>query len=246
MSLLTNLRAYWKLDESSGNATDSSGNGFTLTNTTSKAYVAALINNGIDFGSSVRNTTELTTSSQILSSATGSASISLWFKQNTSVQTAGDPGLFILPYKNATGSVIAIILKWNGGSPRIEIIRRTSSDATAFTTFGNSTSVWYHVVAVYNGSTISGYLDNVAFSTTGVSSTGTFNAASYPISLGGSFMSNNATAIIDEVGVWDKALTTNEISQLYNGGAGLSYPFPTASPVSPSGGVAYSGGLTMY
>lgn len=30
---------------------------------------------------------------------------------------------------------------------------------------------------------------------------------------------------IDEIGMWKRALTTAEITQLYNGGAGLQYPF---------------------
>jgi hypothetical protein len=30
---------------------------------------------------------------------------------------------------------------------------------------------------------------------------------------------------IDEVGIWSRALTSGEISDLYNSGSGLSYPF---------------------
>jgi len=34
---------------------------------------------------------------------------------------------------------------------------------------------------------------------------------------------------IDEVGIWDRILTTDEITELYNAGAGLAYPFTVDS-----------------
>ena len=34
---------------------------------------------------------------------------------------------------------------------------------------------------------------------------------------------------IDEVGIWSRALTSTEVTSLYNGGAGFQYPFVTAS-----------------
>lgn len=49
MALNTNILASWKFDESSGNATDSSGNGKTLTNTNSISYVSGKVNNAADF-----------------------------------------------------------------------------------------------------------------------------------------------------------------------------------------------------
>ena len=49
MALNTNILASWKFDESSGNASDSSGNGKTLTNINTIAYVAGKVNNAADF-----------------------------------------------------------------------------------------------------------------------------------------------------------------------------------------------------
>lgn len=43
-----NLIGYWKMDHTSGDATDSSGNGITLTNQSSVAYVGGKFGNGID------------------------------------------------------------------------------------------------------------------------------------------------------------------------------------------------------
>jgi len=213
----TGYRAIYHLNEASGNANDATGNALTLTNTTSKSYVASPMGRGIDMGSSIRNTTELTTTG-ILTSI-GNLTMSVRFKMNLALSVSnGDPGLFILPYANASGMAVAMIPQWNGGSPRIAIIRRTASDATAFTSFGNDTTLWHNLHAVYDngGNTISGYLDGVAFSTTAVASSGTFNATAYPISLGGSFMSSNATAILDEARVSNSAISSTWISTEYN------------------------------
>jgi hypothetical protein len=38
---------------------------------------------------------------------------------------------------------------------------------------------------------------------------------------------------IDEIAVWNKTLTSAELSELYNGGAGLSYPFTTGDSITP-------------
>ena len=49
MAILDNIRAAYKLDESSGNAADSSGNGNTLTNNGTVTYVTGKINNAALF-----------------------------------------------------------------------------------------------------------------------------------------------------------------------------------------------------
>lgn len=49
MALTDNLVSYWKLDESSGNASDSVGSN-TLTNNGTAGYASGKINNAVDFG----------------------------------------------------------------------------------------------------------------------------------------------------------------------------------------------------
>lgn len=213
----SDYRAVYHFEHTSGNATDSTANGFTLTNTTSKSYVTGGIGKGIDFGTAVRNTTELTTASEILTSANGAMSYSVRFKQNVAVDaTVNNPGLFQLPYKNATGSSTSIIPEWNAGSVRISILRRTNVDVRANTSFANGTSAYYHVASVFDGSNLRGYLDATEFSTSNVASSGSFNAAAYPISLGGSYTSNNAQSIIDESRVRLSALSANWLTSEYN------------------------------
>ena len=232
MALTDSITHYWKLDESgTGNASDSVGS-TTLTNTTGKTYVSALINNGIDMGSTTRNTTELTTSTDIVPAYNADFSVSLWFKQNRSCQTSVNPYLLICSSNSATGFALTMGPQWNAGSPRMDVFRRTNTDVHAYNSFANDTTTWHHLVAVFDATagTISGYLDGSAFTTTGVSSTGSFNSSAYPRTIvGGSYMSNNAESIIDEVGFWSRVLSSGEVTTLYNGGTGLAYPFNTTS-----------------
>ena len=49
MALTDNLLGWWKLDESSGNAADATGGGYTLTNVNSTPFVTGKIGNAADF-----------------------------------------------------------------------------------------------------------------------------------------------------------------------------------------------------
>lgn len=42
----------------------------------------------------------------------------------------------------------------------------------------------------------------------------------------------------DEIGVWNRTLTSTEVSELYNSGDGLQYPFSTASTIGKIWGIA--------
>lgn len=52
--LLTSINAYWKFDESSGNALDATGNGTTLSNNNTITYVAGLIGNAASLNGSTQ------------------------------------------------------------------------------------------------------------------------------------------------------------------------------------------------
>lgn len=100
------------------------------------------------------------------------------------------------------------------------------------TTYGSralacSPDVWHHVVGVNNGSTCTLYMDGVA---------GVPNAGAYPIynsgveftmgSDGGGAYDFNG--LIDEVTIWSRALSSSEVSSLYNSGV-PNYYNPTPS-----------------
>lgn len=214
------LTHYWKLENL--NATIG---GVTLSNPTGKSFAAALFNNGIDMGSTTRNTLELNSSTVVVPTSVSAAyTVSLWFKQNTAISAGNqDPGLLTCSNANATGYAFAIIPIWNGGSPQIQVKRRTASDANDTVSFANDTTNWHNIIHTYNGTNIVNYLDGVAFSA-GVASSSSFNSSVYPkISIGGSFFSNNAMSIIDDVWIMTRAITAAEALSVYDGNFGGTF-----------------------
>jgi hypothetical protein len=91
---------------------------------------------------------------------------------------------------------------------------------------------WFHVVARYTLSTkeFSVWFDGVEQSTqTGTKSGASDNSDDFKIGADAGESGPTMDGLIDEVGVWDRALTDTEIGELYNGGDGLAYPLVPAA-----------------
>lgn len=230
--LTDNLIAYWKLDESSGNAEDIHST-YDLTNggTSGVTYEAGKINNGARFQNSYP------TNNDSFSGAISNLadfSISLWV--NSSSTTNADNGLFTCGSWNASGDLMFMIrksasdvklyLQPYGGNPDVECI------ATLALFDGN----WHHIVATYSATAndIIIYVDNsVAYTKTDYTSLPTINFSSATAYMGtwklGSNYRGMVDGMIDEVGLWSRVLSSGEVSSLYNSGNALAYPFTTGS-----------------
>lgn len=99
-----------------------------------------------------------------------------------------------------------------------------ASDGTGSQTL--STGAWTHIVWAYSAATgIQTWVDTVADIDTADAVTPSTTAAPFAI---GRDEFNDARFFdgrIDEVGLWSRVLTTDEIAELYNSGAGVTYPF---------------------
>lgn len=92
-----------------------------------------------------------------------------------------------------------------------------------------STGAWHFIVGVYDGSTLYVYIDGVLSNSISASGTiggqqvylGKQSSGLYPF-----------TGYLDEIGVWSKVLSSQEISDLYNGGSGQTMILPSTAPVS--------------
>lgn len=230
MSLLTNLQAYWKLDESSGNPADATGNGKTLTNNNSVAFDAGLINNGGDFGSS--NSTKGFSISDNLGIDGGAISFSLWIKPTALPGSNSDPfatSTFCFASQGSSTSSVfySVHLANVSGTNRVYFARYKNDVAStgAFFNTSVSTSSFTHVVGTYDGTNLQVYVNNSAG--TGATDSGNGSAGSTFAALGSRNSVAYASGKVDEVGIWSRALTVGEISSLYNSGAGYAYPFVT-------------------
>jgi hypothetical protein len=85
----------------------------------------------------------------------------------------------------------------------------------------NVTAGWHMLTETYDGTTLRYYLDGVADGTS-VSVLPSFSPDRFFFS---QFDRTSKSYVLDDVGMWTRPLSPAEITALYAGGAGLSYPF---------------------
>lgn len=243
MALTDNLVAFWKLDESSGNAADSVGS-FTLTNRGTTTYTAGLINNGADFGSA--NTTKALNTSNTLGIDGGAMSISLWVKLNTEIPS-GTWSLAVQQNLTSTKTGYWFRYYYNSGTPYLEWERwrNNSADQRGTYTVSLGTSTWHHLVITYDTTTVKGYLDGVeraSFSASGSGSGSPGGSSGFAIaSDDGVAVSTAGSFVADATGVWTRALTSGEVTTLYSGGNGTQHPFTAFPMTAATGSFALTG-----
>ena len=218
-SWLTNgLVGYWKMDEASWNTTtgqviDSSGAGNNGTSAGNATTAGGRFANGGTFdgtGDYVQKTSA--TSLEL----TGNRTISAWLK----LSTAGLTNRYVLSDRsNATADNYAIIYGWVAG--KYEFLASpgnyTGDDPrTALNTVVNDTS-WHHIVFTYDGVNMVGYLDGVTNVVSRKTTTFIPNAANFNIGTDDG-SSNFWTGLMDDVRIYNRALSANEVAKIYNWG----------------------------
>ena len=231
MALTDNIVAYWKLDESSGDAADSV-NSNTGVNT-SVTYGAGKLNNGAIFNGSayftVTDNATLEPTSDISFGGwvniTSTASYQMMFAKG---ENAGDTRSYEMRCYSTT-TQIEIQMRVNGGSY-----------TQARSTIAIGTGVWAHVIFTRTGTTqkiyINGVADVLATDTTGA---GNIDYSTDDLWIGQRNGAYRFNGKLDEIGIWSRTLTAHEVSQLYNGNLGSQYTFTS---VGIARGGAVSGG----
>lgn len=223
MALITNLVAYWKLDESSGNAADSVGSN-TLTNNGTASYSTGKINNAWDGGAT--NTTKWLTSTTNSGTIHQNMSFSFWVKMNTEI-TSGAQGFFTIRTDTSSNFIDwRVSYEYNAGTRRLAFYRSKPgvADQVVYYNITLGTTNWHHVVMTYDTATLLGYVAGSQVATLAASGVGTAGAST--ITIGATGASNEpASALIDEFGIWTRGLSSGEVTSLYYGGAGNQYPF---------------------
>lgn len=228
MALTTDILGYWKLDESSGNAADATGNGNTLTDTNTVSYGPALIANGLDLGSSNTNKALIRSAGVGYTGSNNPGSISLWVKVNSQ---PGTNVIYTLASMNGGSNPnnTRMMVRYvdNSGTKQVAFIRQSSAfnEGTTYNVT-LSTSAFTHVVMTYNGSTILGYVNGVQQASLSSSSSSGGDSPTFGLGANPEDSTQQPSSVwIDEVGTWSRELTSAEVTQLYNGGVGVTYPF---------------------
>lgn len=208
MALFDNIISYWKLNESSGNAIDSLGTN-TLTNS-GVTYTSAKINNGAVFDGAITTYLEKTNVASVTA-----FSFSFWI--NVATWNAVNAIIDKLPagegYRIWGGTT------WSG-------ILLTINGTNWSYTWTPTTGVWYHFVWTYDSGTAKLYLNgNTTPVDTKTGLTLTDNSTR-TLALGNrAAHDQKLTSSLDEVGYWSRALTTSDVTELYNSGNGTSFSF---------------------
>ncbi|HEU5004919.1 MAG TPA: capsid cement protein [Candidatus Saccharimonadales bacterium] len=232
-SLTTGLMSYWNLDEASGTTVKDSvntnygvANGTTITG--GKKNYARSFNGTSDYvdlgnGNTLNQTSTL--------------SISAWIKNND--PTCSGVGSYILGGDN-NGYGFYLL----NGSCKVSFGKIGISGASGNIAITDTTS-WHHVVMTYSGSQLRFYVDGVADSANPVAYSTGFSTGSHYY-LGGRSGSNYFKGSIDEVGLWNKVLSAQEVSDLYNGGNGDPYISSSGSGSSGSQASNYQLAYTTF
>ena len=217
MALTDGISSYWKLDESSGNAADSVGS-TTLTNNNSIAYSPGKINNGADL---------VAASSMYFQNAsknvTAAFTISFWL---STVRAATNQDMI---FDAGTGTGSGRVLIQYVGDSKIHY-SNFSTEIVQSTTLPSGT--WTMVTVTNDGSGNGTVYINAASQATGTVSHSS-TTSTFTIGRRNDTANTYFGGSLDEIGLWTRALSGPEISELYNSGAGLQYPFD--QPQSASG-----------
>lgn len=234
VELLTDLKGYWKLDESSGNAADASGNGNTLVNQNTTPFVAAKLNNGADFERGSSQNFGITDASQTGLDFTGDFTLSFWWKPESLVEGgfiekdsgSGSNREYGLGFNGVT--TVNLTIPGSDGNPP------AGGPATWTQTFVVTT--WYHVLVTYTISSGNGELfingSSLGTDTTGATA---INSGTAPFEIGGNgTISGYNDGVMDEVGAWARKLNADEIAALYGSGTPPSYDTFTGAASGPA------------
>lgn len=206
------LVGYWRFDDGSGSsAIDSSGNGHTATLTGSPSWVAGKVNDAISLGGSGQYATLPNSMFN-----TQSGTISMWFN------------LTSYPASSKRGYLWVSTL--NGDSPELRLFIDGNSHDLTFAGYSSSAyqfvinktvpapgSGWHHLTGTWKDNDARLYIDDVLVgsdsSTAITGSTSNYDYfGKYPLD----GTDNGLDGIIDEARLYSRAISSDEITTLYN------------------------------
>jgi len=217
--LLNGLLAYWNLnDNGSGGVSlaDSSGNERTLANNNGVGLGTGIIAGGGVFeGVFSTGYFEWLTKDPFPAFGTGDFTLSLWVNKNELSTDYFQTFISTRPDGGATSNSFSVTFSQNS--------EPLFYDGN-LTMFGDQINVleWYHFAVKNTNNYISFYINGIFQSDINQ----TYPYTNSYLSIGGN--GDGAEPFggkIDEVGIWNRSLSDNEILALYNSGSGLTYPF---------------------
>lgn len=226
MALTDNLDAWWKFDEGSGSSVaDATGHGYDLTLNGSPTWDSSgLIGEAVKYSGSGQNAQGPT--GQLSYVGASALTISAWVRADG---VNGYPAKPFVRWDSGSTSPFLLALRTDSTSGFTATIQ-TAAGAKNVTATGAAPTIgqWYHIVVVFDGTSVVIYRDGTAFSGSSFAAT-TISKTIYgsqSLIMGANAATGaSTTCSVDEVGIWSRALSAGEVAELYNSGAGKTYPF---------------------
>lgn len=222
-ALDTNITHYYNYNANSNDSVGSN-NG---TDTNSPTYTTGKISNAITFASASSQYVTYT-SATLFPVTTNTYTVNLWVNYTTTTGTQS-----ICMGINGAGNLLFYLA---GG-----VLTHSKSSVVDlnYTWTGITASTWYMLTFVGSSTGMATYLNGSVVASNSNSSNIADPGSAIPcggyknagVMQAGWYMNGKQ----DEMGIWSRALTPAEISQLYNGGSGLAYPFSSATTPSTMG-----------
>ena len=217
-SLTTDLTGYWNLDEASGDAIDSFVSN-DLTENGTVGTTTGIINDarGAYTSSNYFNNNSLITTFD----ARGSYSVSFWIKKPTTVVNDYEH-IFTLGTSSPNTQLKTYIR--NGGVANQMTFALVSGGSGVSYLRVLSTTDWTHYVLTMLNGYLKIYENGTLVYTTAQANANT-TTGRFWLGFSDEGLSTGFSGNLDEFGVWEKTLTQSEVTELYNSGSGLAYPF---------------------
>jgi len=223
MAIRDGLSAYWNFnDDGSGGVSlaDSTGNGYTLTNVGGVTLGTGVVGGCAVFGEG-QNFTFSTDAG--LDFGTGNFSVSMWVKTSPT-QSSGSN---IFGVNGDGGYSDGCIATWVNGTAlapdNVRIIQYTNSDL-ASTSGSVPSDTWTNIAYVRSSGVLSIFINGTLNNSGTFEAPMNFNLNGTAFIGGGDWDGTNGQyyGSLDEMGVWNRALTPEEITTLYTNPAELS------------------------
>ena len=146
--------------------------------------------------------------------STSTFTVSFWYKRMNTASL----GIPIMHATTASGNFVWI---FQLASINMQFGTNKQGSAWIWAQSTTTTDVWTHIVMVYNAGQMTLYKDNVA------AATGTFNhtavsSATLPLLVGKGVGGSHFYGQIDDIGIWNRALSQCEINDLYTSSTTLT------------------------
>ena len=233
MALSTNLVSYYKFDSSNSNDSVGSNNG---TDTTI-SYVAGLIGNGASY---TANSSRISLGDPANLKFSGAHTLNIWINMGGTNRANLDQ---LFSKGNDGTDFSCITLYWSNSNTLVYGINanRTTNTRVEISNTVTVDSNWHMVTAVYTGTNMYLYWDGTQIATTSTSITIDTTDNWY---IGNTNSTRSVNKKLDEAGMWSRALSGSEITQLYNSGNGNQYPFGNAYTITAAVGAFVLTGIS--